>query len=389
MNYENYEVIKLTQELVRIESSNIGTFEVEIGNFIYDWLKEHTQASIEKHYFLDDRFNVIAKIEGENSSPNLIYIAHMDTVPLGTGWTKDPLGGEIEDGKLFGRGSLDMKSGLAAAMIAFRDVENECREKNIKPKHDFLLIASGDEEDVMLGADKIVEDGYATKDSWVLDTEPIGDGHAVMAHKGKTWFEIKTIGKSGHGSMPYTGVDAISAMAEIIVEIKRQLAELPTDPVMGPSTVCFGKINGGTNTNIVSDECSLLIDMRLSPPLTTEGSYQVVENAIKIAEERVPGSKGTYDAFASRPFVEDNEDSYLLAKLRESSQKILGKEVNLIFFTGYTDSGVIAGSTGNKECMSYGPVGGPIHQPDEYVICDTIIDTQNVITDLARNVLEV
>ncbi|MPN25999.1 Acetylornithine deacetylase [bioreactor metagenome] len=156
---------------------------------------------------------------------------------------------------------------------------------------------------------------------------------------------------------------------------------------MGPCSVCFGTIKGGSNTNIVADKCSIAIDMRLSPPLTNEASFKLVEDAIEAGCARVPGSKGSYRIIAYRPFVAQDENSVLFQAIKKSVKKIAGKEAKLTFFAGYTDSGVIAGSTGSGNCMSYGTMGGRFHQPDEYVECASLVETTEVVCDLARRLL--
>lgn len=400
MNYAETEVIKLTQQLVRIESSNVGTFEGEISRFIEEWLRTHTGAEITRDEYEPGRFNVVATLRGAVRHPNLIYIAHMDTVPLGDGWTVAPLGGEIRDGKLFGRGACDMKSGMAAAMLAFRDIENECRRTGVTPKMDFVFVASGDEEDGMKGADRIVDLGIADAESLVLDTEPTGALHPgageygdasplyiLMAHKGKAWFEITTTGAPAHGSMPQDGVNAITAMAETILEIRDRLAKCPVDPVMGPSTACFGTIHGGTNTNIVADRCVLAIDIRISPPLAVDDVYRLVADAIAAGTARVPGSKGEYRVLSKRPFVPEDCGSPLMDAVKASCKKVLGRDAVPFFSPCYTDSGVIAGSTGNGNSMSVGPYGSPLHQADEYVDCRSVTDVLKVLDDVARGLL--
>ncbi|RGX54729.1 MULTISPECIES: M20 family metallopeptidase [Anaerotruncus] len=386
MRYENVEVIALTRRLVQIESTNVGTFEGEISRFVADWLTQNTKAQVVRDEFEPGRFNVMATLKGKQAHPNLIYVAHMDTVPVGSDWTKDPFAAEIVDGKMYGRGAFDMKAGLACAMIAFRDFEKKCREEGLTPKYDFTFVGSGDEEDVMKGADRLVEIGLADRQTLVLDTEPTS-GEIYMAHKGKTWFEISTKGKAAHGSTPYKGADAIVAMAEVILEIKNRLDAYPEDPVMGRNTVCFGTINGGFNTNIVADRCAIQIDVRLAPPLTNEGSIKLVEDAIEAATARVPGTSGSYRVIAQRPYVQINEDSFLLKSLQDSCEKITGARPQPLVFTGYTDSGVIDGSTGCKNGMSYGAAGAHEHQADEYVECDSVIQSLEVYKDLTQRIL--
>lgn len=400
MNFADVEVIQLTQKMVQIESTNIGTFEGELSSFVADWLRQHTRADIVRDEYLPGRFNVTATLKGAVAHPNLIYIAHMDTVPFADGWTVDPLGGEIRGGKLYGRGACDMKSGLAAAMIAFRNIENECRAKGLVPKTDFVLVASGDEEDAMTGADRIVDLGIADKESLVLDTEPTGSlnldagaygpdapMYILMAHKGKSWFEITTTGSSAHGSMPFKGVNAIVAMAEIILEIRNRLAQCPVDPVMGASTACFGTIQGGVNINMVADKCAIAVDVRISPPLTINDSYELVAEAIKAGTSRVPGSSGEYKVLSKRPFVVEDGDSALMNAINKSCEMTLGRKALSFFSPCYTDSGVIGGRTGNGNSMSFGPYGSLLHIPDEWVDCQSVIDVQTVLDDIARSLL--
>lgn len=390
------EVLQLTSKLVSIESTNKGTFEGAVGEFIQTWLKANTHAEVTTQEFLPSRFNVLATYKGQVAHPNLLYVCHMDTVPIGDGWTCDPFQTTIRDGRMYGRGTNDMKSGLAAAMIAFRDITNEFYDKNILPRYDFIFIASGDEEDVMVGADRLCTSGVATHDSLVLDMEPslmfggkgiVDSTVALFGHKGKTWFEITTEGKTAHGSLPDRGIDAVAAMAEIISEIRQAITKYPEDPVMGRPTVCFGRIQGGVNTNMVPDKCSLWIDMRLAPPLSVESSKQLVADAIVTGTGRVPGSKGSFNCFAERPFVLINEHSTLLAELDKASRQVFGKPCKPVVFNGYTDSGVIAGRCGNGECMSFGPSGDQVHQPDEYVDCQTVLDCLEVYKLVARNIL--
>ena len=265
--YEKLEEILLTQEMVRIESSNPGAYEKAMSDFIYDWFRSHTSAEIIREPVHEGRDNIVAILRGQSGAHNLTYICHMDTVPVGEGWDQPPLEGKILGGRLYGRGSCDMKSGLAAGMLAFRDIAR----RGAPLKYDFLFIATVNEEDTMTGADQVVKDGYVNERSFVLDSEPT-DSRIQVAHKGKTWFSLHTHGKTCHASTPQKGSDAIAAMAEIITRINHKLKRWPVHPEMGPCAATFGTIQGGLNTNIVPAECIAYVDMRLVPPVTNEQS---------------------------------------------------------------------------------------------------------------------
>ena len=256
-----------------------------------------------------------------------------------------------------------------------------------KLKHDFLFIASMDEEDIMIGADKLIADGIVRADDYVLDAEPT-NGAIKVAHKGKTWFRLDAKGVACHASTPEKGSDAVAALSEVICAINRKLRALPVHPELGPCAATFGIINGGLNLNIVPGECYCTIDMRLTPPTTNEQSIRLVEEAIAEGCANVPGTSCTYTVLAQRPAVEKDNDSYLLKMLRATTKDVTGEEAPVDFFPGYTDTAVIAATTGNRNCMSYGP--GDLfyaHKPDEFVELDDITRCTRVMTRLAESIL--
>ena len=145
---------------------------------------------------------------------------------------------------------------------------------------------------------------------------------------------------------------------------------------------------GGLNLNIVPGECYCTIDMRLTPPTTNEQSIRLVEEAIAEGCANVPGTSCTYTVLAQRPAVEKDNDSYLLKMLRAATKDVTGEEAPVDFFPGYTDTAVIAATTGNRNCMSYGP--GDLfyaHKPDEFVELDDITRCTRVMTRLAESIL--
>ena len=383
MNYETLEEIRLTQQMVQIESSNPGTFEAAMFEFVYDWLQRNTSAEIFRKPVHPGRDNIVAILRGKSRGHNLTYICHMDTMPAGEGWEYPPFSAEIIDGKLYGRGACDMKAGLAAAMLAFRNLSRLEKPLN----YDFQLIATVNEEDAMTGAEQAVRDGYVNADSYVLDAEPT-DSRIQVAHKGKTWFELTTHGKTCHASMPQHGCDAIAAMAEIITRVNRKLAELPVHPEMGACSATFGTIRGGWNPYIVPDTCTATLDMRLTPPTTNARSAELVREAIAEGVAMVPGATCDCTVTAQRPAIEKDNDSFLLAALRKAVTNVTGGELPVDFFPGYTDTAVIAALTGCRNCMSFGPGSlEQAHCPNEFVPCWEITRSVAVMTRLAEDIL--
>lgn len=381
--YETREEVLLTQQMVRIESSNPGAYEGAMAGFVSGWLRENTSAEVLPEPVHEGRSNVIAILRGESREHDLTYICHMDTMPVGEGWDFPPLDGEIIDGKLYGRGSCDMKAGLAAAMIAFRNFSR----RGVRPRYDFKLIATVNEEDTMTGAEQVVRDGYVNAGSYVLDAEPT-DSRIQVAHKGKTWFVLKTHGRTCHASMPEKGCDAVAAMAEIITRVNRKLAKLPRHPEMGPCTAVFGTIQGGWNPYIVPDECMTTLDLRLVPPVSNEESIALVKEAVAEGLAAVPGVTCDVEITAQRPAIQKDDGSFLLARLKAAVEEVTGGPLPVTFFPGYTDTAVIAALTGNRNCMSFGPGSlEQAHRPNEFVPCGEIVRSAAVMTRLAEDIL--
>lgn len=385
MDNHNSDAMELTMKLVGIDSTDPGAYEKEIGEFISGYLSSFG-IPVVKREVLPGRFNLMARLEGEKDAPPLVYICHMDTVTTGEGWTVPPFGAEVIRGRIYGRGACDMKSGLACALSAFTSMAEKVRH-GAKPARSLVFIGTVDEEDFMRGAEAAIADGWVTKDCWVLDTEPT-DGQIQVAHKGRTWFEITVNGVTAHASTPWKGADAIAAMAEIIAFIRRSVAACPVHPDLGSSTVTFGQIEGGYRPYVVPDSCRVWIDMRLVPPTDTDRAEAIVKDAIAAAAKEVPGITASYRITGSRPYVEKDENSPLLKELSRTCEEVNGEPAAVSYFPGYTDTAVIAGTLGNRNCMSYGPGNLELaHKPDEYVPCEDILRCEEVLTRLADRLL--
>ena len=389
---------RLTQELVRIDSSDPGAYEDEIEHFIKRLIEQQlTQldspaldaVQIEELEVLPGRRNLMITVPAVSDEARLVYICHMDTVTLGDGWDADiaPLGAVVRDDKLYGRGACDMKGGLACAIAALVHTLERVAADGALPRRGFSLICSVDEEDFMRGSEAAIDAGWISSREWVLDTEPT-DGQIQVAHKGRTWFEIEMAGVTAHASQPWKGADAVAAIAEVVCSLRRTFATLPLHEELGPSTITFGQIEGGYRPYVVPDHAKVWVDMRLTPPTDTAAATRMVEQAIVAAEAAVPGCHGSYTVTGDRPAIERDPASPLLAALKCTADDVTGTDTTVGFFTGYTDTAVIAGKTGNRNCMSYGPGSLALaHKPNEYVPHADIVRCQNVLIALADNTL--
>ncbi len=381
---------RLAQDLVKIDSSDPGAYEGEIEQYIKGLVEAYIAkldspvldaAEIRELEVLPGRRNLMVTVPGLSDEPRLVYICHMDTVTLDI----PPLGAIVRNDKLYGRGACDMKGGLACAIAALVHTLERVAAKGALPHRGFSLICSVDEEDFMRGSETAIDAGWIGSREWGLDTEPT-DGQIQVAHKERTWFEIEMAGVTAHASQPWKGADAVAAMAEVACSLRRAFAALPLHKELGPSTITFGQIEGGYRPYVVPDHAKVWVDMRLTPPTDTAAAINMVEHAIAAAEAAVPGCHGSYAVTGDRPAIERDPNSPLLAALKRAADDATDADTTVGFFTGYTDTAVIAGKTGNRNCMSYGPGSLALaHKPNEYVPHADIVRCQNVLIALVDN----
>lgn len=373
----------LTQALVRIKSENPTGTEQECAKFVAQWFRR-LGVEVIVDEIAPGRPNVIARLRGDG--PALLYLGHTDTVPAGAGWSEDPFGGVLKDGKIYGRGAADMKGGLAAIMIALKQVV----ESGIKPKRDFLVCATIDEEGArMLGAMRLVEKGLVDKDSLIVATEPTAL-ELVVAQKGVMWYRVETRGKMSHAGTPHVGADAAHGLAASLLAIKNKFAELPYDhPLLGRASVTIGQMAAGKKTNVVPDSAWAEIDTRLVPPMTTAEAEKMIREVVEKAAATVPGVSGSVSVVTiDRPPVEARKDSPLISGFAEAFKSVTGREIKQAGFPAYTDAAIISATLGNQHCVLFGP--GHLeqaHTADEFTYADEVETAANVLGQAAKILL--
>ena len=235
--------VRLTRELIRIDSTNPGAGEQNVAEFIKDYLAI-PGIVITEDEVSDKRNNLVAEIETEQFGtevPRLVLICHMDTVVAGKGWNRDPFGAEQEEGRIYGRGACDMKSGLACALAVFKETAQAVEQGTIRLKRPIRLICTVDEEGDMNGVECAVRLHRVHKEDWVMDLEPT-NGQIQMSHKGRFWMEISAHGVTAHASKPEQGADAIAAMAEYISYMRTAFTQFPAHLELGRTTMTIVQI---------------------------------------------------------------------------------------------------------------------------------------------------
>jgi acetylornithine deacetylase/succinyl-diaminopimelate desuccinylase family protein len=298
-------VIGTLAELVRINSVNAfyegGPGEGEIGSWVRRFFESRGLEVREQEVF-PGRNNVIARVRGRDKARCLILEAHMDTVSV-KGMTIPPFDPRIEDGRMFGRGSVDTKAGLATMMHLLA----ELHEIGTPPACDVILAAAVDEEYSFRGVVKFVdwlerEGGYDLARSMSIVAEPT-ELRAVRASKGTLRWKIVVRGKSAHSAKPHLGVNAITHMSRLVLALEADheaLARRP-HPLLGPATCNVGVIRGGVQVNFVPDECVIEIDRRMLPGETRESVLAYYQSLL----DRLKTEHADFDAMMEPPMLVD------------------------------------------------------------------------------------
>lgn len=297
-------VLQTLADLVRINSINSayegGPGEKDVAAYVRAFFEKRGIEVWEQEVF-PGRNNVIARVPGRDPSRRLVYEAHMDTVSI-KGMTIDPFDPVIRDGKLYGRGSVDDKAGLAAMMHAVADIH----ASGETPPCELWLAAVVDEEYSFRGVVKLCEGLQAAA---AVVAEPT-EFKCVIASKGVLRWRIRTRGKAAHSAKPHLGVNAITAMARVVLALNEdhQRLQHTQHPLLGPATCNVGVIKGGVQVNFVPDEAVIEIDRRLLPGEEVEtvlAHYQALLNGLMIEHPGLVAEMETPPLLQDWPFQTD------------------------------------------------------------------------------------
>jgi len=395
------ELVDFAARLVRIPTVNPPGEEYracaeEIGSQLGAWGMALERVEAEgrpEHTARHPRVNVIGRREGAAARPCLHLNGHFDVVPAGQGWSVDPFGGEVRDGRLYGRGASDMKSGLAAAALAVEAV----RRAGVRLRGSVEVSGTVDEESGgFAGVAYLCETGRISSErtDYAIIPEPFGPERICVGHKGVYWCDVVAHGQVAHGSMPFLGHSAIDDAAALVEAVRAELAprlsQRVTEMAVVPdaaraSTVNVNAIHGGQpvvggQTPCVADRCVVTLDRRFIPEETLEAVREEVADLVRTVEARLPGRRLAIEERLSVPPVMAPGDSPVVAALTAAIRTVRGADPALVGSPGTYDQKHFAGIAGVKHCVAYGP--GPLqeaHQPDESCSIDDLVASAQVM----------
>jgi succinyl-diaminopimelate desuccinylase len=369
--------VELTQDLVRFNTINPPGAERPCAERLASLL-EGAGIAVDLVPFGEGRAQLVARVGGTPGKLPLGFTGHLDTVPLGAQpWSVDPLSAEIIDGKLYGRGSSDMKSGVAAfvtACIALAD--------RLVHTPGVVLVITASEETGCTGADALAGGKTPLPQVGALVVaEPTGN-QPLVGHKGALWLEAVTTGVTAHGSMPEKGVNAVYKAARAVTALQDFDFNVARHDIMGRATLNVGTIQGGLNINSVPDRAAIGIDIRTIP-----GADHA---KIRAQLTSYLGSDVALSTLIDAPSVWTAPNDPWIGEVFRIARETAGFGREIATAPYFTDASVLTPAMGSPPTAIIGP--GELamaHQTDEYCFVSRIEQATEIYSRMIRNWCEV
>lgn len=365
--------------LVRCNSINPAfgtgdTSEAAIATLVEDFLRQ-AGADVRTSEFAPGRRSVLGRFPGSAGGRSLLLYGHMDTVSV-EGMT-DPFLPVVREGRMYGRGTYDMKGGLAACLAAARAIA----ESGQPLAGDLLVVGVADEETESRGMRQLLEtlrtDGAIVTEATELDL--------CVAHKGFCWIEVITAGRAAHGSRPEEGVDANTMMGRVLGALEQLGARLqagPRHPLVGAGSQHVGVIHGGTGPSIYAASCRIEVERRLLPGESGSTALAEVQEVLDRLRSEDPACRASCRMLLDRPAFEQDPDVPLVQAVREAAATVRGVAPTVIGHSYWMDASLLKAA--GIDTVVIGPAGFGAHAAVEYVELDSVVRLADILERSAR-----
>ncbi len=365
-------------QLVQTDSRNPSMVadapgEEYIGSVLADLMLE-MGLKVTTNELAPGRVNVVGTLPGTGKGRSLILNGHMDTV--GVDEMENPFSGFIEEGRLYGRGSQDMKGSLSAMLGSIKALV----DGGISLAGDVILTAVADEENQSMGTIELVK---SLKADAAIVTEPT-DLQVVSAHRGWIWYEVEVEGKAAHGSRFQDGKDAVLLMGRFLVELEKFSAELiqrEGHHLTGPPSIHTSLIKGGSDMCTYPPRCTVSIERRTVSGESEPQVTQEIQRIINKLMEEDPDYSARIKLIAERSALDTDPNSGIMRALKEAYQNQQGKPAQITGAAYWTDAALLAEA--GMESVLIGPAGAGLHSAVEWVDLESVYDLAEILTETA------
>jgi succinyl-diaminopimelate desuccinylase len=365
------DAIALTRSLLQFDTMNPPGRERECARHAGAML-EAWGYKVDYHEYQDSRTSVIARAGGSDAKAPLCLTGHLDVVPLGArAWTKDPFSGETDGDRLYGRGSSDMKAGVATILLAARSMA-----KKLAGTPGVVVVLTAAEEGGCIGSRHLAETQLLGKAGAMIVGEPTSN-YPLVGHKGSVKFHARFKGVSAHGSMPHLGVNAIYKAARALAKLEAFDFGVPAHGVMGQPTLNVGTIEGGNTVNAVPDSANIGVDIRTVPGMN---------HAELIEEMRALMGEAELEVFSNLPPVWTEPGEAWVQRVFEICRPYVGDRPEPRTAPYMTDAANLLKVYAGAPVVVLGPGEAAMaHQTDEYCSMERIRQSVSIYEELIRD----
>ncbi len=352
--------VEMTRDLIRMDTVNPPGNEESAARYLGEKL---AAAGLTVSYprLGENSTGLIALSPGEFSKPPLVFTGHLDTVPVGDApWDFPPHGAEIRNGRLIGRGSSDMKSGVAAMAVCALQLARKPELKNA-----VVFVFTAGEETGSEGAFQMRDGGVLPQEAGaIVVAEPTGN-IPLLGHKGVLWLECTARGKSAHGSMPDLGENAIYKAARAAAGLENFFSSAKAHPQLGKPTVNVGTFKGGSKINMVPDSACFRVDLRSVPGVEHDALFEEIKAKL--------GPDIEIKRLIDLPGISTAPDDPWIERVLDIMARMEGTRPEPGYVNYFTDASVLTSAMDNPPTLILGP-GEPsqAHQTNEYCVVEKI-----------------
>ncbi len=376
------DVVNICRALVRYKTINPPGDELVAAQYVAGLLG---QAGFETALvpIAETRASIVARLRGAGAAPALVLNGHLDVVPPGADpWMRDPFAADVAEGKIWGRGTADMKGGLASLLTAARLIA----EANLPLQGDLIVVATADEEAGMSGAEAVIQQTDLGPLQAIIIAEPTNN-QVGLAERGVLWLQLETFGKTAHGSTPHLGQNAILMMMALLAEFEKLSIPYIPHPILGNFTHSINAITGGVKANVVPDHCLATIDMRTLPSQDHRAIIRQVTQLVADLEKRITPFRGAVKLVKEHPAVETSSDAPAVCRFEQAYAQATGQPPIHATVRFATEAAVFVPAL-RVPAIICGP-GDPAmaHRPNEFVEIRQLVEAAKIFTLAAVNML--
>jgi len=378
---EDSEQIQILQHLIQINSVNGN--EAAVADYIKRLFADHGISSTITPY-AEGRSNIVAEIGNHKTDQVLALAGHLDTVATGdlADWKFDPFSAHIEGNRLYGRGSADMKSGLAGMIITFLNLTDHQDKLNGRLR----FIGTVGEENGAMGSRDLTKQGIADDISAMVLGEPTG-GNIVYAHNGSLNYHVYSQGVGAHSSMPEKGVNAITNLIKYVTAEATEFDDAPVSPELGPLVHSVTVFEGGEQVNSIPAKAELQGNIRPIPEFDNEAVIKRLNETVDRLNEEPDVHLTLHVDYSFKPII-SGKDSHLVQLTKQIADAEFGSPVNLQVIHGATDASEYTKSKNVFPVIVYGSGQWyDAHALNESVDLDQFRHVQQVYEQLAQKFL--